>query len=269
MHHSFINSRVIMLTFFDGASEELSNLGKGNIMYRQLTSKTDCWSAWFLRPALEQTCSCQCEKGKKKKVKKTIAPVSLNGCQPSVSDTWARTKQLSPCWREETHRYGGRGRSKASVTEHKDILIRLNAAAWGFIKMPQQPPPPTHTPSSRRKMDVTTLWDLQGGRAAGLALPVSRRHLCVLCIQRPTSKFCSCTEILIFFFFSSTTCQQLLSAHCCGVFVLHLLEVTCQSHGTGGSVTPSANEVLSFCELCTRRLSLLCLFQTNKGVTLC
>lgn len=65
----------------------------------------------------------------KKNIKKTIAPVSLNGCQPSVPDTWAWTKQLSPCWSEKTHRYGGRSRSKASVAEHKDILIRLSAAA--------------------------------------------------------------------------------------------------------------------------------------------
>lgn len=71
------------------------------------------------------------EKRKENIVKKTIASVSLNGCQPSVSDTWTRTKQLSSCWREKTHHYGGRGRSEASVTERKDILIRLNA---GFIK---------------------------------------------------------------------------------------------------------------------------------------
>lgn len=89
---------------------------------------------------------------KKKKVKKTIAPVSLNGCQPSISDTWARTKQLSPCWREKTHRYGGRGRSKASVTEHKDILIQPNAAAGGFIKKPS-----TTSPSLEGERDVTTL----------------------------------------------------------------------------------------------------------------
>lgn len=99
----------LMLTYWKGTIKNL----------RRLTDvKADCWSAWFVRPTSEQTCSFQCEKEKKKKyrVKKTIGPVSLNGCQPSVSGTWAQTKQLSPCWREKTHRYGGRGRSKASVT---------------------------------------------------------------------------------------------------------------------------------------------------------
>lgn len=37
----------------------------------------------------------------------------------------------SPRWEGKTHRHGGRGRSGASATEHKDISIRLNAV---FIK---------------------------------------------------------------------------------------------------------------------------------------
>lgn len=125
---------------------------------------------------------------KKKNIKKTIAPVSLNGCQPSVPDTWAWTKQLSPCWSEKTHRYGGRSRSKASVAEHKDILIRLSAAAWSFIKMPEQPSP--NTPPFL-DMNVTGLWDQQegtqqGGAAYHLLPPLRDLHLntlsCVLTV---------------------------------------------------------------------------------------
>lgn len=68
-----------------------------------------------------------CEGRKKRKekentVKKTIAPVNLNGRRPSVSNTWAGTKMLSLCWKEKTYRYGGQGQRKACVMEHKDVL---------------------------------------------------------------------------------------------------------------------------------------------------
>lgn len=150
--------------------------------------------------------------------------MSSNGCQPSVSDTWARTKQLSSCWREKTHRCGGRGRSEASVTEHKDILIRLNA---GFIK-------------TLFKGDgcYDTVRSRGGGGQQGWHRPsvvvtstcsASERQLPVLTVLMHGNP--------VLFCFRSTTCQHLLRARCSGAFALHLLEVTCQSQSTGRSAT--------------------------------
>lgn len=125
--------------------------------------------------------------------------------------------------------YRGWSRSKASVTEHKDILIRLNAAAWGFIKMPQQPP------SLSLETPVTTPWNLEGGHAAGLASPVNCRHLYAFCIQTASSSsalpvFLQGNPDFISFFFVNN-----LSACLLCWFNTALPGVTCQSNTTGRS----------------------------------
>lgn len=107
--------------------------------------------------------------------------------------------------------------------------------------MPQQPI------LASREIEYTRQWALEVERSAELALPASCRHLYVSCIQS-NFQFCSHYGGWISWFSSIFTffCQQLvnlLSAHCCGVFALHLLEVSCQSHNTGRSLTDSANEV--------------------------
>lgn len=139
--------------------------------------------------------------------------MSLNGCQPSVPDTWAWTKQLSPCWSEKTHRYGGRSRSKASVAEHKDILIRLSAAAWSFIKMPEQPSP--NTPPFL-DMNVTGLWDQQEGTQQGwccLSLVATSTwsaskyfELCPYCDHAEKSWYLAFSQQLV------NICQMLITA---------------------------------------------------------
>lgn len=114
------------------------------------------------------------KKETKNTVRKTIASVSLNGRQPSVSGTWARTERPSSRWREKTRRYGGCGRSEA-VTEHKDILIRPSA---GSIQT---------TTSSREMMFLPCEVSVGGGSAHQPPSPQRVLHpnanfqLCFLC----------------------------------------------------------------------------------------
>lgn len=177
--------------------------------------------------------------------------MSSNGCQPSVSDTWARTKQLSSCWREKTHRCGGRGRSEASVTEHKDILIRLNA---GFIK-------------TLFKGDgcYDTVRSRGGGGAAGLAPPVSRRHLYVFCIRAATSSsYCVHARKSCFVLFSVNNLSTSAKSS--------LLRCFCTSPPGGHLPITEHREVCDTLlmkfefPVCTQRLLLIisCLFQTNR-----
>lgn len=119
-------------------------------------------------------------------VKKTIAAVTLNGCQPSVSDTWPGTKQLSPCRRE------------------KRSPLRRSWSVKGMCKWTQRYPDMSESYSL--PFDANG-WNL----AAGLA---------PLRDPRRTGTFqlcCSCKEILIWSFFIhslSAECSLLLEVTC-------------------------------------------------------
>lgn len=215
----------------------LSNLGKGNIKYRRrhIDVKADCWSAWFVRPALEQTCSCQCEKKKKKK---KLRKQLRQWVWMAVSQA-SQTPGLGP---NSSPPVGGKRPTAMEVAVGQRHLWLNTKIFWYsrmlllevLLKSPQQPAPLLRGRGMLRHCEI-----LREAGHAGLAQPVSCRHLYVFCIQRATS-----SSVLTVFmqgypdFLLSTTCQHLLSAHCCGVFALHLLEVTCQSHSTGRSATP-------------------------------
>ena len=202
----------------------------------------DGWSAWFVRPTLEQTCSFQCEKKKKKKyrVKKTSEWVWMAVSQAS------RTPGLGP---DSSPPVGGKRPTAMEVAvgqRHLWLNTKIFWYGWKlllevFTKMPQQ----TDPRFKRSRSYNTVSYRGRAGGRAGTACQLSS-PLRVLHPKKATSS--SVLTMFVhgnpdFLFFLSTTCQHLLSAHCCGVFALHLLEVSCQSHGTGRSLTDSANEV--------------------------
>lgn len=160
----------------------------------------DGWSAWFVRPTLEQTCSFQCEKKKKKNTE----------LRKQVSEfEWLSAKRLGHLGSDQTalplleERDPPLWRSR-SVKGICDLTQRYSDTAgsccWRFLLKCLNKPIP-----ASREAEVTTQWAIEGERAAELALPVSCRHLYVSCIQKKPLpvlfSLCSCTEILIFFFF--------------------------------------------------------------------
>lgn len=139
--------------------------------------------------------------------------MSLNGRQPSVSGTWAQTERPSSCWREKTRRSGGCSRSEASLTEHKDVLIRPSA---GLIQ--------TTTTSREVPFLRCKIWGWGCSGVGSARQPPSPQR-----VLHPNANFqlcssCACTEIL---FFVVNICDVLIT----------VVEVICQSQSTGTSVS--------------------------------
>lgn len=177
----------------------------------------------------------------KKRHKKRIAPVSLNGCQPGVSDTWPWTKQLSPCWRERTHRYRG----------------RIFWYVWMLLLKVLLKCPINHPLHLWRRMLRHCEGSREGTQQSWHCLSV------VVTSTRPA--LASSQGNPDFVFFLSTTCHHV----CCVDSALHFLESPVNQTPRGGLQHELS---LTFSNLCAQWLSLLvlltqclsCLFRTNR-----
>lgn len=236
---------------------------------RHTDVKTDCWSAWYVRPASEQTGSCQCEKKKTELRKQLRQWVWMAASQAS------QTPGLGP---NSSPPVGGkRPTAKEVAVGQRHLWLNTKIFWYGWMLLLEvllkclNKQPPLRGRWRLRHCGISGEGGWAGSRvgtACQLSSPLrvlhrnSNFHFCPYSVRVGKS----------WPFFLSTTCQHLLSAHCCGVFALHLPEVACQSHGTGRSVTPSANEVwvsgscaLSDCHCSFQWLSsFFCLFQVNR-----
>ena len=137
----------------------------------------DGWSAWFVRPTLEQTCSFQCEKKKKKKyrVKKTSEWVWMAVSQAS------RTPGLGP---DSSPPVGGKRPTAMEVAvgqRHLWLNTKIFWYGWKlllevFTKMPQQTDPRFKRSRSYNTVSYRGRAGGRAGTACQLSSPLRVLH---------------------------------------------------------------------------------------------